>query len=73
MQNVQRVLAVELLCAAQALEFRRPLRPGRGVAEAYERVRALVPPLAQDRVLGPEIEAVAAAVARGDFALPHYP
>ena len=71
-QNVQRVLAIELLCAAQALDFRRPLRPGRGVAEAHALVRAIVPPLGRDRVLGPDIEAVAAAVAAGRFTLDHH-
>jgi histidine ammonia-lyase len=70
--NVQRVLAIELLCAAQGLDFRRPLRPGRGVVEAHDLVRAIVPPLVRDRVLSPDIEAVAAAVSAGRFALPHY-
>jgi histidine ammonia-lyase len=71
-QNVQRVLAIELLCAAQGLDFRRPLRPGRGVVEAHDLVRGIVPPLERDRVLSPDIEAVAAAVSAGRFALPHY-
>jgi histidine ammonia-lyase len=68
-QNVQRVLAIELMCAAQALDFRRPLRPGAGVALAHAAVRALVPPLERDRVLSPDIETLAAAVAAGRFAL----
>ena len=71
-ENVRRVLAIELICAAQGLDFRRPLRPGRGVGEAHALVRAVVPPLERDRVLGPEIEAVAAAVGAGRFVLAHY-
>jgi histidine ammonia-lyase len=71
-ENVRRVLAIELVCAAQGLDFRRPLRPGRGVAEAHALVRALVAPLERDRVLSPDIEAVAAAVGAGRFALAHY-
>ena len=42
-ENVEHVLAVEALCAAQALDFRLPLRPGRGVRAAWEQVRARVP------------------------------
>ena len=42
-ENAERVLAVEALCAAQALEFRRPLRPGRGVELAWEAIRQRVP------------------------------
>jgi histidine ammonia-lyase len=53
---LQYVLAVELLCAAQALEFLRPLTPGLGVAEGYELIRQHVPPLAGDRVLSEDIE-----------------
>ena len=42
-ENAERVLAVEVLCAAQALDFRLPLHPGRGVRAAWERVREVVP------------------------------
>jgi histidine ammonia-lyase len=62
------VLAIELLCAAQALEFRKPLRPGRGVQRAYEVLRERIGALEDDRVLGPEIEAAAALVREGVFA-----
>jgi histidine ammonia-lyase len=66
--NVRHVLAIELMCAAQALDYRAPLRPGRGVAAAHEAVRALVPPLAADRVLSGDIATLAEAVAEGRFA-----
>lgn len=65
--NLQHVLAIELMCAAQGLESRRPLRAGAGVERAYATVRGLVPALTVDRVLGPDIERLAEAVARGDF------
>ena len=42
-RNVETVLAVEVLTAAQALDYRLPLRPGRGVEAAHRRVRAAVP------------------------------
>ena len=67
-RNVQYVLAIELLCAAQALDYRRPLRPGALVGRAHARVRDLVAPLERDRFLSPDIERLAAAVARGALA-----
>jgi histidine ammonia-lyase len=60
-----RVVAIELLCAAQGLDFRKPLRPGRGVVAAHEAVRGLVPTLAADRPPSPDIEAVAVALREG--------
>jgi histidine ammonia-lyase len=68
LHNVQHVLAIELMCAAQGLESRRPLRAGVGVERAYATVRGLVTPLVEDRVLGPDIERLAVAVADGSFA-----
>jgi histidine ammonia-lyase len=50
-----RVLACELVCAAQGLEFHRPLRPGRGVEAACTRLREHVPPLGRDRTLHRDI------------------
>jgi histidine ammonia-lyase len=66
--NVGNILAIELLCGAQAIDCRAPLAPGRGVAAAHQRVRELVPPLERDRVLAPDIAEIAAAVRRGTFA-----
>lgn len=48
LHNVEWVLAVELLTAAQALDFRAPLRPGRGVQLAHEALRAHVRHALQD-------------------------
>jgi histidine ammonia-lyase len=62
------VLAIELLCAAQAIEQQRPLRSGQLVEVAHARVRKLVRPLQGDRTPTPDIEALARAVAAGDFA-----
>jgi histidine ammonia-lyase len=67
-RNVQHVLAIELLCAMQGIDFRRPLRAGNGVEQAYARVREVVPMLENDRALAPDIAAVARAVADGAFA-----
>ncbi len=62
--NAGRVVACELVAAAQGLEYRKPLAPGRGVARVYERVRQLVPALEADRPLTPDIERVAELVAQ---------
>ena len=65
--NLERVVAVELLCAAQALEFRRPLLAGDGVEQAHAIVRQLVPKLEEDRPLAPDIEVVTGAIRDGRF------
>jgi histidine ammonia-lyase len=64
---LETVAALELLTAAQALEFLRPLKPGRGVAMAYDLVREHVAPLDQDRVLAGDIAALERHVRRGAF------
>ncbi|HEV2880424.1 MAG TPA: histidine ammonia-lyase [Pyrinomonadaceae bacterium] len=65
--NAEYVLAIELLAAAEGLEYRAPLKPGIGVRRAYELVRAHAPRLTRDRALSPDIERLAAAVRRGEF------
>ena len=64
---LESVLAIELLCAAQGLEFLAPLQPGRGVQRARDRLRAAVPPLDRDRPLAPDIAAVEELVRAGAF------
>jgi histidine ammonia-lyase len=66
--NAQKVVAAELLCGAQGLEFLRPLRPGRGVAALRDRIRAPsdgVAALDGDRPPGPDLARLAALVAQG--------
>jgi histidine ammonia-lyase len=63
--NVTRVLGIELMCAAQALEFTDPNGTGAGTGAAYKAIRSVVPPLAQDRVLAPDIEACAELIRSG--------
>jgi histidine ammonia-lyase len=64
-ENAERLLAIELLCAAQALDYRAPLKPARRVGEAHARLREVVKGLGEDRVLSGDIEAMAAAVRGG--------
>ncbi|HEX9373546.1 MAG TPA: histidine ammonia-lyase [Roseiflexaceae bacterium] len=63
------VVAIELLCAAQAIEQHRPLRSGRGVEAAYDRLRARVPALTADRPPAPDIAALSQMIAHGAFEL----
>jgi len=66
--NVEHVVAIELMCAAQGLECRLPLKPGIEVGRAYEAVRRVVTPLVEDRVLAGDIERLAGAVRGGALA-----
>src|SRR5579859_3914094 len=67
-EKTRQVIAMELMCAAQILEFRRPLKAGAGVEQAYTAVRAHVAKLEDDRVLAPDIAALTQAVQDGSFA-----
>ena len=80
--NVERILAIELLAGAQALDLRLALvadaardatgapapAPGRGVAEAHRRIRSVVTPLLLDREMGADIAAALALVRSGELA-----
>ncbi len=61
------VLAVELLCGIQAVDYLKPLRPGRGVGRARALLRETVPPLEEDRPLSGEIEEARRLVREGAF------
>ncbi|HEY2567856.1 MAG TPA: histidine ammonia-lyase [Candidatus Udaeobacter sp.] len=63
----ENLLAIELLAAAEGLEYRRPLKSGAGVERAFAVVRKLAPPLTKDRSLANDIARVAEAIRRGDF------
>ena len=65
--NATRVVAVELLCAAEGIDRRAPLRPAVRTAAARDTVRSVVAPLDRDRPPGPDIEAVARLVEDGAF------
>jgi histidine ammonia-lyase len=75
--NVAVVLAIELLCAAHALELRLARLPGlaagAGVAEALRRIRRVIPPWEHDRQPGPDLAAATELVRSGalaDLAVP---
>ena len=64
-EHAERVLGIELMCAAQALEFRRPLKSSHRIEEAHEVIRGVVTRLERDRVLASDIEAMAKAIRSG--------
>src|SRR5579884_592589 len=65
--NATRILACELLCAAQGLEFHQPLRPGKGVAAGYRHLREHVRPLGRDRTLHRDLETVDRLIRSGSL------
>ena len=64
-ENAARVVALEALCAAQALDFRRPLRSGTGVEAAHAAVRARVPFRTGDAGFADDLAAVQGLVGSG--------
>jgi histidine ammonia-lyase len=66
-EDAESVLAIELLAAAEGLEFRRPLKAGTGVERAFAALRRIAPRVDEDRPLSPDIERVADAIRSGTF------
>jgi len=62
LENVETVLAVELMCAAQALDYRLPTRPGIGPRIALETLRKTIPHAEEDRLFGQDIETALAVL-----------
>jgi histidine ammonia-lyase len=54
--NLEQILAIEFLCAAQGIDYLRPLKAGVTVEEAYEQIRRLISHVSVDRVLSSDIE-----------------
>jgi histidine ammonia-lyase len=66
--NLELILAIEMMCAAQGLDYRLPLKPGPAVAAARAKIRAAIPHLDEDRIPAPDIEAVAKLIQSGKMA-----
>jgi histidine ammonia-lyase len=64
-QNLSVILGVELICAAQGIEFRAPLVTSPRLQAVMARIRADVAPLGQDRYMAPDLAAAAALVSTG--------
>src|SRR5438270_2215058 len=65
--NATRVLACELRCAAQSLEFLAPLKAGVGAEAAYRHLREHIRPLGRDRTLHRDLEAVERLIRSGSL------
>jgi histidine ammonia-lyase len=65
--NVETVLAIEMLCAAQGIDFLKPLAPGAGSGLAYRKIREAVPHLDDDRNTSVDIAKVKEIVSVPSF------
>ncbi|MBA3044398.1 histidine ammonia-lyase, partial [archaeon] len=66
-RNVEYVVAIETICAAQGIEFHKPLKPGTGVESAYKTIRKYVKKLNNDRVMYPDIEKITGLIRKGEI------
>jgi histidine ammonia-lyase len=67
LERLRQIVAIELLCAAEALEYQRPLRSGVGVERAHQAVRGVVARRTADRPPAPDIQALERLIAAGGF------
>lgn len=67
LDNVERVLAIEILCATQGLDYRKPLEPAEGTGRIASLVREHVPPLERDRSHAADIERVVELINSGSL------
>ena len=66
--NVAHILGIELLAAAQGVDFLRPLTSSPALEQAHELLRAHCPSMMQDRLIAPDIQAATALVQDGSLA-----
>lgn len=64
-ENLSHILGVEVICAAQGVEFRAPLKTSQPLQQALARLRKAVPAVTEDRFLAPDLEAAAELVRGG--------
>ncbi len=67
-ENTAGIVAIELLAAAQGVEFHAPLETSATLAEVKALIRAAVPPYDRDRAFAPDIAAVKRLIAEAAFA-----
>jgi histidine ammonia-lyase len=61
-ENAEQILAIELLCAAQGLDYRKPLKPGKQIEQVLAGIRKIVPPLEADRPPATDINQLVQAI-----------
>lgn len=67
LEHVTQVLAIEWLCAAQAYEFVKPLKLGKGTGPAYDLLRQTIPPLKEDRIMYPDLDSARQLLWKGEL------
>jgi histidine ammonia-lyase len=67
LENLTRILAVEALCAAQAVELRAPLRPGAATSAVLTRIRREVPFMEEDHFMAPDLKIAEELVRSGEL------
>ena len=64
-ENLNVIIGVELMCAAQGIEFRKPLATSKKLAQVMKTIRAAIPAIEQDRYMADDITQAAKLVADG--------
>jgi len=64
-ENVEHILAMEILASTQGLYFLEPMKPGTGIQAAYQLIRKVVPPITGDRRYHEDIRAIRELIERG--------
>ena len=67
MANLERILAIEFLCAAQGVDYLRPLKAGATVEAVYQHIRSKIPHVSSDRVLSKDIEQMLHVMTEDEF------
>ncbi|MCK5674539.1 MAG: aromatic amino acid lyase, partial [Spirochaetales bacterium] len=63
--NVEQIIAIEMLAAAQGIDFQKKLKPGTGTNAAWKEVRKHIPHLGEDRVMYPDMEKMLGLIKEG--------
>jgi histidine ammonia-lyase len=71
-RNLERVLAIELLCAGQALDFQRPLKSGKAVEHAHAVLRKHITHATEDRIFAYDMKAAEDLVKSGALLARHF-
>ena len=66
-QNAEQIVAIELLCAAQGLDYRKPLRPGKQIEQIFTVIRKIIPRLEADRPPADDVNQLILAIHEGKF------
>ncbi len=67
--NVEQIIAIEMLAAAQGIDFQKELKPGAGTYAAWQEIRKHIPHLSEDRVMYPDMEKMLGLIKEGNILL----